>query len=110
MRVFQTRRAGLIPVTHTNTTRIMRLHQTCGACPEQYDVYHGKRKVGYLRLRHGRFTVRYFSVSKEESELVYHAQTKGDGMFEEDERGFHLDKAIAALRARMRRDEPPYKT
>ncbi len=98
----------------------MRLHQTCGACPEQYDVYHGKKRVGYLRLRHGYFTAEYLDVVEEEyvrsthlgifGELVYEAQTKGDGSFHEDERGFHLDKAIGALQERMRRDEPPYKT
>lgn len=73
----------------------MRLHQTCSACPEQYDVYHGKRRVGYLRLRHGHFTARYPDAG---GELVYEANTKGDGIFEEDERGFHLDEAIKALR------------
>ena len=85
----------------------MRLVHTCEACPEQYDVYHGKHKVGYLRLRGGSFTAEYPDCF---GELVYHANPKGDGSFHEDERGFHLDKAVAALRARMRRDEPPYKT
>lgn len=85
----------------------MRLIQTCGAYPEQYDAYHGKRKVGYLRLRHGSFTVEYLNCF---GELVYHAQTKGDGEFQEDERDYHLDEAVKALRARMKRDEPPYKT
>ena len=32
-----------------------RLILTCGACPEQYDVFDGDRQVGYLRLRHGHF-------------------------------------------------------
>ena len=27
--------------------------KTCDACPEQYDVYLGDIKVGYVRLRHG---------------------------------------------------------
>lgn len=31
----------------------LNLIQTCWACPEQYDVYHGNREVGYIRLRHG---------------------------------------------------------
>ena len=31
---------------------------TCGAHPEQYDVFDGRgRQVGYVRLRHRRFTV-----------------------------------------------------
>lgn len=79
----------------------MRLHQTCSACPEQYDVYHGKLRVGYLRLRHGYFTAQYLGVS---GELVYEAFTKGDGVFEEYERKFHLDEAITALRKRMKQD------
>lgn len=35
------------------------LKQTCGACPEQYDVYRGKELVGYIRLHNGYFSVRY---------------------------------------------------
>lgn len=30
---------------------------TCGACPEQYDVFKGEDQVGYIRLRHGVFRV-----------------------------------------------------
>ena len=33
------------------------LVMTCECCPEQYDVYKNDEKVGYLRLRHGVFTV-----------------------------------------------------
>ena len=32
---------------------------TCFAFPEQYDVYHRKHKIGYVRLRHGRLTADY---------------------------------------------------
>ena len=41
------------------TTNIenMIFHQTCPACPEQYDVYKGSKVVAYVRLRHGRLTV-----------------------------------------------------
>ena len=34
---------------------MFKLVQTCGACPEQYDVYEGDEEVGYMRLRHGHF-------------------------------------------------------
>ena len=27
--------------------------QTCGACPEQYDVFLGDKQIGYVRLRGG---------------------------------------------------------
>ena len=35
------------------------LKLTCSACPEQYDAFVGARKVGYLRLRWGEFTVEH---------------------------------------------------
>lgn len=31
--------------------------QTCRAIPEQYDVFKGRRRVGYVRIRSGRFRV-----------------------------------------------------
>ena len=74
----------------------MRLVQTCGACPEQYDVFEGDELVGYLRLRHGYFEARYGGV---EGPVVYVAATRGDGIFEPDEREYHLEKALSAIRA-----------
>jgi len=72
----------------------MRLVKTCDAWPEQYDVYEGDRQVGYLRLRHGSFTVECPDCGGEE---VYHAYTHGDGLFDPDEREFHLNMAQAAI-------------
>lgn len=80
----------------------MRLEQTCGACPEQYDVWHGKHKVGYLRLRHGHFRAHFMDV---EGEVLYEADTIGDGMFDESEREFHLNKAIEAIRRKLKLGE-----
>ena len=77
----------------------MRLVQTCGACPEQYDVFQGKRCIGYLRLRHGYFEAHYGGVR---GPVVYSAETRGDGMFEDDERKYHLDKAKSAILAEFR--------
>ena len=37
----------------------IKLIQTCGACPEQYDAFIGEEQVGYLRLRHGYFRWQY---------------------------------------------------
>lgn len=34
-----------------------RWEMTCKVCPEQYDVYNGKRLVAYVRFRHGILTV-----------------------------------------------------
>ena len=76
----------------------MRLEQTCAACPEQYDVYHGKLLVGYLRLRHGKFRVHFMGVG---GELLYEATTIGDGIFDESERDYHLEIAKQVIRAKL---------
>ena len=68
---------------------------TCGACPEQYDVYNKEdEQVGYLRLRHGNFTVECPDVR---GTLVYEAQPKGGGFFEYEEREFFLTEAAKAI-------------
>lgn len=68
------------------------LELTCGACPEQYDVYLCKDQVGYLRLRHG-----YFRAENSDSVVVYSTQCKGDGVFDDDEREYHLTQAITSI-------------
>ncbi len=73
------------------------LVETCGACPEQYDAYIEEHQIGYLRLRHGYFKTLYLSDSEE---IVYEANTKGDGLFDWDEREDHLTKAKEALLTR----------
>lgn len=73
----------------------MRLEKTCRACPEQYNVWHGKLKIGYLRLRHGEFTAEYVPTGKR----VYSAAPDGDGEFEEYERDKFIDAATAAVMA-----------
>ena len=70
------------------------LVQTCGACPEQYDVFKDGALVGYLRLRHGYFTAQYPDVR---GTIIYEAQPKGDGIFEPDERELYLKAAINAI-------------
>lgn len=72
------------------------LKMTCGACPEQYDAYCNGAMVGYLRLRHGTFTV---EVPDVRGELVFHAEPEGDGMFESDEREGYLRQAREAIAA-----------
>jgi hypothetical protein len=82
-----------------------RLVLTSFACPEQYDVYDGDKKVGYLRLRHGQFTAEAPDCL---DEMVYASETQGDGIFEEAERMPELRKAIAAIKAfykRKKREE-----
>ena len=40
--------------------RTLRFERTCPYSPEQYDVFKGHSRVGYVRLRHGRLTADYF--------------------------------------------------
>lgn len=72
---------------------------TCPACPEQYDVFtrteqHDIELVGYLRLRHGYFRA---DVPHCGGETVYTTNTRGDGIFDDDERIPELTNAIKAI-------------
>jgi hypothetical protein len=72
-----------------------RLHQTCGACPEQYDVFDDLgQQVAYFRLRHGGFRVNVPDVG---GEVIYRAEPKGDGAFFADERVHYLTEAVLAV-------------
>lgn len=70
----------------------LKLECTCSACPEQYDVYKGDEKIGYLRLRHGGFRADYYNGAGD-TEIVYSTTTEGDGSFTSEERGGYLKKA-----------------
>jgi len=72
------------------------LHQTCFACPEQYDAFMDGKLVGYLRLRHGYF---FASCPLPDGEVVYDAQVLGDGSFRDKERMYYLQSAVAAIKA-----------
>lgn len=74
----------------------IRLVQTCGACPEQYDAFIGETKVGYLRLRHGEFRV---DVPDCCEETIFDAEPEGDGVFESWERESYLSQARVAIAA-----------
>jgi hypothetical protein len=76
-----------------------KLVRTSWACPEQYDVFGPKgEKVGYLRLRHGRFRA---DVPDCGGETVYESHPKGDGVFYDEERMEELTKAVAAIKAKI---------
>ena len=64
----------------------LKFVQTCGACPEQYDVFLQDVQVGYLRLRHGYFRVDCPGLD-EKSETVYeHSFDDGyKGLFDDEE-------------------------
>ena len=74
------------------------LVMTCGACPEQYDVFDSDgNQVGYLRLRHGNFRADYPDYG---GETVYgHSFDDGwKGLFDDgEEREFFLTEAVKAL-------------
>jgi hypothetical protein len=74
----------------------VKLVRTCTACPEQYDAYIGERKVGYLRLRGGAFTVQCPDCDLF-GPYVYAAATIGHGEFAESEREHHLTAAKDAI-------------
>lgn len=74
---------------------MFELEMTCCSCPEQYDVYLDGKQVGYLRLRHGRFTAECPDALRE---VVYTAHPAGDGRFEDDEREHYLTSACLAIK------------
>lgn len=76
---------------------MIRLEQTCGACPEQYDVYWGDQEVGYIRHRHG-ITEAHCPFG----EVVFTSEeARGDGMFEDDEREWMLNQCKQAILTRL---------
>lgn len=90
-------------ITHSETELVFSrtidgcdLIETCGACPEQYDVYLDGAKIGYLRLRGGYFRADYLHSG---GRTLYEAFPKGDGLFESDERDFYLNEAVRIIKA-----------
>ncbi len=77
---------------------MLRLSKVCGMCPEQYEVFLGERSVGWLNLRHGRFTA-----DCPLHTVVYEARPKEDGSFydDEDERDFYLREGCKAILAAL---------
>lgn len=73
-----------------------RVQLTCGACPEQYDVYAGDELVAYFRLRHGKFRV---DVPDCGGTTVYEAYPQGDGVFKREERVKYMTEAILTVQA-----------
>jgi len=79
----------------------IKLVRTCVACPEQYDAFMNGQQVGYLRLRHGCFRVECPNYG---GETIYEAEPKGDGIFEDYERDFYLEKAKEAIFNKLIKD------
>ena len=78
----------------------LTLIRTCLACPEQYEVFtKDGKQIGYLRLRNGDFLVEYPDAG---GQVIYRANPKGDGVFEEDERDYYLKEAVQAIKRKMK--------
>ncbi len=74
---------------------------TCGACPEQYDVYIDGKQVAYVRLRWGGLRVTVPGVGGEE---VYQYSWNNGWLGEfpsHTERKFHLDSIAEILYNRI---------
>ncbi len=54
-------------------------------------MFLGEDMVGYMRLRHGHFTVECPDVG---GAFVYRAYPNGDGSFDDDERDYYLQWAV----------------
>ena len=77
------------------------LRLTCGACPEQYELYDKHQRIaGYFRLRYGSFYVAFPDVG---GEVVYQHEYHGDpllGVFPDQEhRVFQLELDPSHVRA-----------
>ncbi len=72
------------------------LMQTCGGCPESYNAFKDGMYIGYLHLRHGFFTVDY-EPGGYNPQRIWTIKTKGDGIFEYEEREHHLKAACDLL-------------
>lgn len=77
--------------------------KTCDACPEQYDAMLDGVQVGYLRLRHGTFTVAVPDVS---GHLVYVGHPRGDGLFEPEERDYYMRQAAHNIMEWVKEGKP----
>lgn len=80
------------------------LKQTCGACPEAYNVYRNGKYVGRFRIRYGGFTAHN---DVPDSDPVYERNDVGDGMLDWDKRDEVLTAACKALLEDIKSRESP---
>jgi hypothetical protein len=78
-----------------------KLEMTCSTSPEQFDVFLDGTEIGYLRLRHGSFSVHYVPAD----DSLYTVFPKGDGCFDDEERVKYLTEAVEALQKRHLEEE-----
>lgn len=77
-----------------------RLRCTCLMYPEQYDIFHNGKQVGFLHLRHGSYTAKYPDNEGEEI-LKIDDQSLGGG-FTIENRDEYLRKGVEAIHDQYR--------
>lgn len=84
--------------TYNMNVNDLEFIMTCGACPEQYDVFYDKKQVAYIRLRWGYLTV---SCPDYGGTCIYESNAGANswsGCFEDDiERMKHMKKIRQAI-------------
>lgn len=85
--------------------RGLRFVMTCSRCPEQYEVFHGNRQVGYVRLRHG--SLRLDFPDHGGKTLFQENYGYNDcGMFmSEQDRSDYLDKFAIIIKRKIKMEE-----
>lgn len=79
----------------------VELVQTCGACPEQYDMFLHGELVGYFRLRHSHYTV---EMDGNYSGMVLseeYCPGRDAGIFDYEDREAALTRGITAVLNRI---------
>ena len=77
----------------------IKLVRTSLAVPKQYDAFdESGEQVGYLRLRHSRFRVDFPGIG---GQTIFEASPQGDGIFDDDERDFYLQRACDAIASKL---------
>jgi hypothetical protein len=71
-----------------------KLIESCGGCPQVFDIYYNDEYVGYMQLRHGYFRVVYSKTD----EVVYEGEPpNSDGIFDWDVRDLYLNRGCQAI-------------
>lgn len=80
----------------------LTFEKTCDSCPEQYDVFEGDKRVGYVRLRFSNLTVQCPDVGGECVLQARIGDSGWDGEFEDEEqRASYLKLAEAAIMRKL---------
>jgi hypothetical protein len=97
-------------ITKRINTLNFEFHETCLACPEQYDVYLEDKLVGYVRLRWGGLSCDYPDVGGDQVYTYsWYGKESLDGYLgqfpDDDQRDYHLEQIAKALYNRIYESE-----